>query len=287
MILHRSALHRAALFGILTTCLVPGLPGLAGAWTPEKGRTYLKLSGNLFRSSANFDLDGNRFDPFAAFDDRYMRFRDENASLYFETGLTGRLALFGSLTYKEVSQTVQVPQLHLTVRNNGWADMDLGARYRFTDGPNVWSAAFTAKLPYLYDADDAFPLGNGQEDLEVRVLYGRGLKHGFYAGLEAAYRFRLEEPGDETRYLAEGGWSGRRVYARAKVDLIRSVDTLGAGPNGTNPLLNPRYDLDTLALTGGWTVRRGLQVEYTYTDTQAGKNTADGHNHQLALVVLF
>lgn len=267
--------------------LLVAIPLQAGAWTPGKGKTYLKFSANLFKSDANFNGDGDSVDPFEAFPDQYAKFRDENLALYFEHGLTRKLAVFGSFTHKDIEQSLKNSAFSISAGNKDFADFEIGARYQLTEGPNVWAVAFTAKLPYLYDEDDDIPLGNGQEDYEVRGLYGRGLGKGFYVGAELAYRFRAEEPSDEIRFLGEFGWSYRRFYARTKLDDIRAVDDIEGGANFGNPLINPSFDLTRVELTAGVSLHKHWFLEYTFTDTLSGKNTADGFNNQWALVVSF
>lgn len=263
----------------------PASPLIAGAWTPSQGGLYFKLSASSFRSSANFNADGDRIDLFADLPGQFSKFRDEGIFAYFEYGLTNRLALYGSLTYKQIEQRTKTAVIDVSIENDGFADVDLGLRYRLTEGPNIWSIAFLAKLPYLYDDDDFFALGNGQEDFEARVLYGRSLNHGFYAGLEGGYRLRLEDPSDEYRYLGEFGWSGGGLYARTKLDGIKAVDSFADQASvAINPLLAQQFDLDKLELTLGWKLSTRWHLEYTFMDTLSGKNTADGTNHQMSVV---
>lgn len=259
----------------------------AGAWTPEKGASYFKLSWNEFESGARFDPNGDSIDPFENFEDQFSRFIDQNLNFYFEHGLTERLAVFGSLTYKEISQDLKNAFIEVGIENDGLADMDLGLRYQLTDGPNVFAVALLFKLPYFYDEEDDFALGTGEEDIELRALWGRGFGHGVYAGLEVGYRWRLGEPADEYRWLAELGWGGKWIYARAKLDGTRSAKDLESGSSLTNPALNPRYDLDRLELTLGYKLSSRWSVEYTYADHYAGRITADGDNAQLAVVAVF
>ena len=259
----------------------------SGAWTPEKGKTYLKISANSFTSFANYDTNGDIVDPFAELPDQFSRFTDDNLFVYFETGLRDNLALYGSATYKEIEQLSALSFGEVGVDNSGLGDVELGLRYRLTEGPDIWSVALLAKLPYLYDEDEFFALGNGQEDIELRGLYGRSLGKGFYMGLEAGYRLRLDDPSDEIRYLAELGWSFRQFYVRAKLDGIDAIDSFEPVPPGGNPLLNPQYDLTSLETTGGYAINDTWHLEYTYTDTLSGKNTAEGYNTQVALVLTF
>ena len=256
----------------------------AGAWTPQKGKIYLKLAANRFQSSANYNIDGDRFDPFADFDDRYSRFEDRNISLYVEYGVTDRFALIGNLIYKDISQRTKLPNLEVGTDNNGFADVDLGFRYRLTNGANVVSVGFLAKLPYFYDDDDNFfQLGNGEEEFEGRLLYGRSLGRGFYAGLEAAWRFKSGDPSDDYRYLGELGYSYKRFFTRSKLEGIYSADSFETSSRFGNPLLEPRYDLTTLIVTAGFQLTQRIYLEYSYSETLAGKNTADGANNQIGI----
>ena len=106
-------------------------------------------------------------------------------------------------------------------------------------------------------------------------------------GLEAGYRVRLEEPSDAWRYLAEFGWSGGRVYARTKFDGNQSVDDVADASGFSNPILSPRFDLESLELTVGFDITKLWHLEYTHTETLSGKNTAEGDNQQLAVVLSF
>ena len=259
-------------------------PGWGGAWTPGAGKAYLKLASNHFSSNANYNGDGDLIDPFADIEGSFSKFTDDHLSFYGEVGLTDRLALTGSLAYKEIKQRTKTAFFDVAVENNGWADVELGLTYQSTTGKHVFSVAGLAKLPYLYDEDEFFPLGNGQEDFEGRLLYGTSLNRWFYAGLEAGYRFRLDEPSDEIRFQGELGGSLARVYARTKYRGIRSQGDLETG-NSLNPILNPSFDLDEWELTAGVRVLKNWYVEATWTDTVAGKNVAGGELVQVAVVL--
>lgn len=283
-------LNLKLLVALLGLWLVQGSAS-AGAWTPEKGFTYLKFSANLFQSFANFDIEGNRIEPLEDSPDEFSRFRDENLAIYFEYGLLDRLAIFGNITYKKIEQVtrLQVIPEDISATNEGFADVELGLRYQLTTGPNVFSVSFLAKLPYLYDDDETFfKIGNAQEDLELRGLYGRSFARYFYGGVEAAYRWRLDAPSDEYRYLLElGHTSPKFFYARIKYEGIESRGTFQPSTGLSNPLLNPQFDLNSLEISAGVQFNRTWAVEYTYTDTLSGKNTAEGYNHQYALILTF
>jgi hypothetical protein len=74
----------------------------------------------------------------------------------------------------------------------------------------IWSDGFTTfsvqpliKMFGAYDEGDSPSLGQKQVDVELRGLVGRGFKYDnrwHYLNVEAAYRKRMENPGDEFRF---------------------------------------------------------------------------------------
>ena len=259
---------------LLLTPLVFG-----GAWTPEKGGLYLKLSANNFESDSSFNVTGDQVPAVGTF-------TDEHLALYFEWGLTDRIALFGSQTYKRIEQRNTSAGISLAIDNSGFGDTEIGVRYNFSRSQYPLSFALIAKLPYLYDDDDFLALGNHQEDLEGRLLYGRSLGKYAYMGLEAGYRYRTDDPSDEYRYLIEFGLSPTPwLYMRSKLDGIQSVDDPAAsGSSFGNPTINQAFDLNKLELTVGVSLSQRWHVETTYTDHISGKNIAADRNIQLGVV---
>jgi len=103
------------------------------------------------------------------------------------------------------------------------------------------------KAPYLYDEDSELPLGNGQEDFEGKLLFGKSFGELGYGGLEVGYRIRTEDPVDEFRYLVEYGFDlNERTYLRTKLDGIHAasssdLDTAVLTPEAA---LNPQLPLE-------------------------------------------
>lgn len=244
----------------------------AGAWTPEPGSGYYKFAGNYLSADDSFGPDAPGFEEFT----------DTNFTFYGEYGLAENVGLFASVPYKELTRTDN----GVEVENTGVADVDLGLRWQHTQGDDIVSTQYLVKLPFFYDEDDALPLGNGQIDAEIRVLYGTSLGSRGYFGFEIAYRARFEEPADEFRYLLEYGFNATdRLYFRTKLDGIHSLSNSDSGGNtAANPALNLEFDLGRVELTAGWKLHENWFTEFTATPAIYGDNTIRGTNYQLAII---
>jgi len=252
----------------------------AGAWTQGKNSSYHRVAGNYYFADKEFDRDG---------DSRSMafggEFTDFNLSYYGEYGLFDELTIFASIYYKDIQREDD----YFKYETSGIGDMDLGARYLLHNSNiGVFSAQGLVKIPEFYNEDDALPLGNGQYDYEIRLLYGRSLWPTLpgYMNLEAGYRLRSEDPGDEFRYLVEVGSDlGKNFYARAKLDTIVGMDnaddTVDSFGNPTGTL---EYDLAKLDATIGYQVTKSWGIELEYTPALWGENTAKGETWTIAFV---
>jgi len=252
----------------------------AGAWTAKQGDQYLKGAVNYFETS-------NRFGP----EDGFENFRNINFNVYWEYGIQDDLTFFstGSLTNLEnQADGVETSQ-------TGIGDIELGLRYRLIDGPVIVSVQGLFKAPYLYDDDADLPLGNGQEDFEGKILFGKSFGKYGYGGLEAGYRFRTDDPVDEFRFLVEYGFDvNEQLYLRTKLDNIIAAqssdvdDDIALSPElALNPQLPLEFDLGRLEYTAGYKFTDTLAGEITGTTAVYGDNTLSGTNIQVALVATF
>lgn len=263
-----------ALAGTTLTALVALLPltTFAGAWTPPPGSSYQKFAVNYLRAT-------EQFAPRTA---GFEHFTDLNFTYYGEKGIYDGLAAFASLPYKsQRSRENGVEQ-----QNAGIADVEFGLRWRHRQGEQVLSTGYLIKLPFLYDEDEPLALGNGQTDIEFRVLYGRGLGARAYIGAEIAYRARFEAPSDEFRFLLEAGIRATSAwYFRAKLDGIHAIGNGDLVAVGTgNPSLNLEFDLGRVELTTGYQFSSRWYTEFTATPALYGENSLDGTSYQLALI---
>ncbi|UTW44421.1 hypothetical protein KFE80_08430 [bacterium SCSIO 12696] len=250
----------------------------AGAWVGEKGSGYHKIAYNAFDA-----------DDFFGDNDGFENFQNDSISYYFETGLGNKLALFGSLSLQDLEQTISGQE----TSSSGLSDLELGLRYSLVDSSAyVLSAAFTFKAPYLYDEDDDLPRGNGQEDYEGRLLFGKSLNKYGYFGAELGYRLRSGTPSDEIRYLLEYGFNAtENLYFRTKLDGTESANNASVFLNNNGNLSTPQeFDLGKWELTAGWNFgkpgrygRGKYGIEFTYTKDVYGDNTLDGETFQIGI----
>jgi len=253
----------------------------AGAWVLDKGKSYTKVGVSDYSADEFF---GDQAD--------LGEFEGTSVSYYGEFGLGNNWGLFTSLLYQDIRQTNAAGE---AIENDGLSDLDIGIKYQWQAKPFVVSTQFLAKLPYLYDEDDALPLGNGQEDFEVKLLIGKSLNEYGYFGLEFGYRLRTDSPSDEFRYLVEYGVSlSDNLYFRTKLDGIESANNAGTITSGTGNLSRPpEFDIGKLEITAGWNFGDADQqgqrwgAEVTYTDDLYGDQTLQGSGVQIAVTRVF
>ena len=251
----------------------------AGAWTQKKGAGYHRLAGTYYVSDHDFDHRGD-----ARPSKDHGEFIEYAINYYGEYGLWDSVTVFGSLYYKDMEREDD----YMTYSTSGVGDMDLGLRFQLYNGKlGVISLQGLVKLSAFYDEDDPMPLGNGQNDYELRLMMGRSLWPVVpgYINLEAGYRLRDEDPADEFRCLIEVGTDlGQKCYLRAKLDALVSIkngDT--ATDNWGNPTHTLEYDLAKLDMTFGMKLTPALALELGCTPAMWGENTSKGTTYTIAL----
>jgi len=252
----------------------------AGAWTAKQGDTYLKGAVNYFDTSSRFGPEGT-----------FENFQNLNFNVYLEHGLKDDLTFFATGSYTDLENRSD----GIETSGNGVGDIDVGLRYRLVDGPVIVSVQGLFKAPYLYSENAELPLGNGQEDFEGKLLFGKSFGDLGYGGLEVGYRVRTDDPVDEFRYLVEYGFDlNDRTYLRTKLDGIHaasSSDTdLGLDTPlavAVNPQLPLEFDLGRLEYTAGYKFSDTIAAEITGTTAVYGDNTLRGTNVQFAIVSTF
>lgn len=248
--------------------------GYAGAWTAKQYSFFDKLAFNYYYSDRSYDSKGS---PGKNGDNG--KFEDYNVSNYFEFGLTDYLTAINSLSYKYLLKDTDQARS----KGYGIGDIDLGLRCNFMDNVlGVFSAQAIVKIPGFYDKNSYLPLGNGQFDIEPRLLYGRSLYPVIpgYINLEAGCRWRAVDPSDEIRYLVEFGIDiFRGLYARAKLDGIKSLNNGKKTDRGGNPTTSNNYDLGRLDAALGYKITDNWGIELSYIHPLYGRNTAVGRTY--------
>ena len=252
----------------------------AGAWTAPKNTFYDKLAFNHYFANQSFNSRGERVDS-----PNNGKFTDFNLSNYVEFGITDDLTVINSLAYKWLENDTD---RHL-YKGYGLGDVDLGLRYKLMDNSaGIVSSQLLVKIPGPYDKKDPLPLGNGQFDTELRLLYGRSLYPLIpgYGNVEIGYRWRAEAPSDEIRYLVEFGLDITKCfYTRAKLDGTLSMDNGTKMDTSGNPTTTNNFDLGKLDLTIGYKAAPTWGVELSYVPEIYGQNTAAGATYSLGLYV--
>ncbi|MGH7456117.1 MAG: hypothetical protein ACRENG_32485, partial [bacterium] len=178
----------------------------AGAWTQRKDHYYFRISGFSFDSRAIFDKKGNRINL-----TDNGRFTDIGAYAYLEYGLSDVVTFIGSVPYKRLRFRNESSAMPLNRKNLGWGDVYLGLRYLLSDKGPITSLQAAFKLSTGYQTDTtalslAPPLGDGQNDFELRALIGQSiLRHAVYYNLDIGYRARSKTPVDEIPFALEAG----------------------------------------------------------------------------------
>jgi hypothetical protein len=247
---------------------------LAGAWTLPEGNLYDKMSLNHYASGPNFT--------------------DTNLGNYFEYGLTDSLSIINSVYYKRITNRYDsiASGTTTTTTTTGISDIEIGLKHKLEEGPSgIFSQEIIVKIPGAYDKNSTLPLGNGQIDVEYRILYGLSLWRWFpgYGNFEAGYRYRAEAPSGEFRYLAEVGTNiTERLYARIKLDGILSMKNAGNTTNiNGNPTTASQFDLQKLDSALGYKLTDTWGLELGYTPTLNAKNTAEGTSYSVGITYML
>ncbi|SDT87706.1 hypothetical protein SAMN04487931_102312 [Desulfobacula phenolica] len=255
----------------------------AGAWTAKKGAIYNKLTFNIYDAEKAFNDSGDK-NEFPANGD----FSDTNIAYYVEYGITDKITVLGSVSYKWLKSEDDT----IINKTTGFSDLDMGLKYCLVSGDfGVVSAQALVKIPELYDDDEAVALGNSQYDTEFRLLYGKSLYPFLpgYVNIEAGYRLRAEEPADEFRYLLELGIDmTKKIYGRVKLDGILGINNDDPILDyNANPTATLNYDLGKLDLALGFKLSGPWSLEFGYRTDIYGKNTAAGDNVSFSFIAAY
>lgn len=213
----------------------------AGAWTMKKHTMYNRFVYNHFQSDEVYTTHGST-------EDMSMdgRFYDHNINWYQEFGITNDLTFISSLYYKWLYSKDNYKYQN----SYGPGDAEFGLKYNVYEGPVVVSMQALYKFGKLY-GEETPPIGNRQDDLEIRLLTGKSLwPFPGYCGFEVGYRIREGRPADEMRFLAELGVDfNDYFYGRIKLDGI-----WGMGNADKQDLYSPEppetHDSDVNSLLG-------------------------------------
>lgn len=273
-------------FRILLLCLGMAL-GLqqadASAWNQAPGHGQIILTTSFYRTGSSFDQNGNS-QPFGYVGD----FRQLLTAAYGEIGLNRRDALIFNIP----GEFLRFSNQYGASEAQSAGDVELAWKHRLSrlKSPLAWSAQVLVMFP-AYSATINPAPGNHQQDIEARMLLGRGRELGkgskprpnFFWDIEAAYRYRSGAPADQFRGDATLGVD----LPHAHLMLLGQLFTITSLQNGSplsltsNP--NAQSDFDLYKVQPSLVVHLGKR-----TSMQGGWNTAfRGRNTGTGQTVIF
>jgi hypothetical protein len=163
---------------------------IVGATRPAQGGGFTQPKGGVFADLSFRTLDSGTF-------------RKLELQAYVEYGLADTVSLLIKSPYDWLENTVNGQ----TLRNEGFADQEVGLRWRLNRDP-WWAVSLQGMLllPPGYEANDPLPLGRGVVGSEFRLPISRSYQwQGLYGygSVEAAYRHYFGPRSDEIRLFGE------------------------------------------------------------------------------------
>ncbi len=236
-----------------------GVPARAGPWSPPEGHGFVINSFGFMQAQNYAGIPNPAYGS--------GTFRRFEYGFYGEYGLADRLTLVGAAG-------LQQRNLDTAGSTFGVGDVDLGLRGAVWQKGN-WAVAAqgVVKLPTGYDPYANPALGNGQVDLEPRLLIGRGFSLGswpafFDAGV--GYRFRTGSPSDQLRFDAT---VGVHVAPRWML-MLQSYNIIGMqneAPGGTD------FNLSTLLVSAVYEIAPAWSVQLGGFSEIASRNYNTGN----------
>lgn len=191
------------------------------------------------------------------------RYRVAESYFQIEYGLTSDLTLLLTPSLRDIS-----------VRGgrdtSGLGYTDIGARYRIAnlDGWNI-SLQGLARIPGKKRRDIAAQIGSTDMEYDLRATVGRGFsigkRDGFFS-LEGSYRFRDDDPPDETHVDASLGY-------RATDRLLLLINSYNTFSNGRGRgLFDYRFRYHDVFASGVYDLNKSVSLQLGARATVAGRN---------------
>jgi hypothetical protein len=300
-------------------------------WTQPKGHAYNQLTFSHYSTgkkftTVKFDASENITGTGGEVNRvQTAGFTSTKISYYGEYGIVDTLTVFlsGGWDWQESDDTIRYSGEN---GPSGIGDINLGLRYNLFQNllGNVVSFQGEVKIPEAYDYKNPLKflsLGDGQYDLTLAFVLGRGLPKG-YAWFNAGYKFRFEndkfspvnfKPSDQIKVSFGGGYPVTSwLSIRGLLDWTKSIGNASVsealiaeeGTNGIdvvrlqdNVLIRDTLGLEPDALSAGidlaFNIKPAIQTVLSYTRDLRGfkpfksKDWALGETWSLALVYLY
>lgn len=267
---------------VLAALLVLTLPRLcfAAAWTLPRGQWELIKNAYYYTTSEYFDDRGiRRAQP------SYTKYE---INPYSEYGLQSGTTIGASVSFNAVTGTREItPTLSVSGTNYGLADPAFFVRQRLWQSDNaVLSVQPLIKLPSYYSNSVLPRSGTSQTDGELRILGGYGFnffRQHHFINLEAAYRKRMGDPGDQLRLDATLG-----VTLNERWQILPQLSVINT-TGGRSPLYTQNteddYDLVKPQFSAVYRFNETVALQAGAFTHLSGNNTGAGGGGMLSLWV--
>jgi len=308
------------------------------AWTQAKGHSYNQLTFSYYKTTEKFTTlqlgeedviidvagDVHKVDQ--------EKFESKKITYYGEYGITDKLTVFTSIPY-DWQKSNDCIKYSGENGPSGVGDINIGLRQNISGnlfGTGIlMSAQAQVKIPEAYDYGNPLThlsLGNGQYDLTLAVLFGKGCPCGFikkgYVWSNIGYNFRFEndefdpmtfDPADEVKISFGGGnpitsrlslrgivaWTKTVKNASVSEELIRENYKYGGfEKHGDVVLIKDTLGIEADSLSAGlslaFNITPQIQTVFSYDRTIGAfgwgpfeaKDAALGNTYGIALVYM-
>ncbi len=263
---------------VLLALLLAAAPGMADtAFTMSERQLLGRFGVSYFVTSNYLDDDGDRRQLPDTF------YREIAGHLELRWALLGRL---------ELGFATHVQNQYLTdnfddYNRTNLGDVEFDVLLRLLGGTRAaLGVSVKGKFPFFYDESDDLPPGDGQIDVEGRVL--AGLKFSlFTAAGDFGYRFRAEDPADQYVYGVEIGFAHSIVYGLLRLDGYASLGNEEKDAELRYWQHGPDYDAGYVNVKCGVKISNHWSVDLTTSYSAYGRNIAQGTTLILGTNVVF
>ena len=272
------AIARLLLTVLIVSLLVP-TSLYAWAWTQDAGHGQIILTASFFQTSRSFDDRGN---PKRFADD--ASFRQLMLNPFLEYGMSTRntLVVNANIPFLRYASSQGI------VRSAGLGDVEIGLKRRLNSPESKWALSCQVAVMFPAYPDSRVPApGNHQEDIEGRMMAGRGatllMRHAFWA-VEGAFRYRNGAPSDQARAEASVGADlNRRLTVMAQFFAIKSLRNGTPLTMTSNPNSQSDFDLYKYQPSVVYRLSHTTLVQFGANSTFCGRNAGRGLAPMFAL----
>jgi protein XagA len=264
----------------------------AGAWTQPAGSAYVREGVSFYSADEYFDRNGDsKPGDWSYGSSKFTSIQWLHISEY---GLRDDLTAIAEFTYKniDVDRGDGIPNQKLS----GFGDVRLGLKRRLTKKPLIISVQAILEVPTGYDANLTqveldrgrfYRLGDGEVDVEGRVLLGNGLSFLFmpaYWNVEFGYKIRGGEYANDFIYSAAAGFKPlSRLWLRGGFSGVEHLADDETPMMSGSTSSSASYVSAGVAATVSLTRRTSVEIGYS-TDVE-GVDTLKGRAFEIAVEI--